>query len=840
MEDRLVALMAKVRHDPLGFARAAYAWGQGELADSSGPRVWQAEVLDELGEHLRNPATRYTPFLKAISSGHGIGKAHPVDYYIETPNGNKRWGDLSIGDSVFDANGIPTLITATNHYKNIPMYRVTFDDGSFCDVSSGHLWNVRGRQERRKRLDSWRTLETADILELGVKRPNGVALARQWEIPTQGAAQFTEREIDLHPYFVGVWLGDGCKGKPSWTKPFDEVTDKVKSLGYEIKSHNSEHRILNITHLMHDPVFSLGSHERYIPNDYKFNTVENRMALLQGLLDTDGEVNKTGSIGYASTSKRLAEDIIWLARSLGCKATMQNAIKHGWYPDKDGKRVECRDCWRVTISAPFNPFTIKHRKDRYKPSESRYITRWIDSIEPIGCADGMCIKVDNADGLYLANDFIVTHNSSLISMVLDWGMSTCPDCKIVVTANTGNQLATKTWPEIAKWIRLSINKHWFNVTATAIAVKDKTHERTWRADAIPWSDNNTEAFAGMHNKGRRIILIFDEGSAISDKVWEVAEGALTDENTEIIWLAFGNPTRNSGRFRECFGRLKHRWSTKQIDSRTVEGTNKAQIAQWIADYGEDSDFARVRIKGEFPRAGSMQFIGGDLVDAARKREAAAYRDDPCVMGVDVARFGDDASCIVIRRGRDARSIPWKTLRNVDTMTLSAAIVDLAREYKPDAIFVDEGGVGGGVVDRLRMLKQPVVGVQFGGKADRSAMKAEGAVKYANKRAEIWGNMRDWLAGGAVPDDPELAAELTGVEYGYVFRDGADCILLEKKSDMKKRGLSSPDKADALALTFSYPVVPSDHKLQLTSGFGRSNHQSDYNPLSRDNARKIGR
>ena len=214
--------------------------------------------------------------------------------------------------------------------------------------------------------------------------------------------------------------------------------------------------------------------------------------------------------------------------------------------------------------------------------------------------------------------------SSLISMICEWALSTCVDTKIIVTANTATQLGTKTWPELSKWFRIAVNSHWFNVTATSISSVMEDHVRTWRADAITWNENNTEAFAGLHNQGRRILVVFDESSSISDKIWEVAEGALVDENTEIIWLAFGNPTRNIGRFRECFGSLAHRWVNKQIDSRTVEGTNKKQIDAQIEDYGEDSDFVRVRVKGEFPRAGTMQFIRSDYVDAARKREAVAH------------------------------------------------------------------------------------------------------------------------------------------------------------------------------------------------------------------------
>lgn len=213
--------------------------------------------------------------------------------------------------------------------------------------------------------------------------------------------------------------------------------------------------------------------------------------------------------------------------------------------------------------------------------------------------------------------------SAFISMFTKWGMDTCEDCKVVVTANTETQLRTKTWPEIVKWQRLSITSNWFKPTATAVYSTETGHDKSWRADAVPWSENNTEAFAGLHNERKRIILIFDEASNIADLVWEVAEGALTDENTEIIWIAFGNPTRNTGRFRECFRKYRHRWKCKQIDSRTVEGTNKEQIKKWVEDYGEDSDFVKVRVRGIFPDASENQFIPSGLTQPAVGRVITA-------------------------------------------------------------------------------------------------------------------------------------------------------------------------------------------------------------------------
>ena len=424
--------------------------------------------------------------------------------------------------------------------------------------------------------------------------------------------------------------------------------------------------------------------------------------------------------------------------------------------------------------------------------------------------------------------------SAFVSWIILWSISTMVDTKGVVTANTATQLKTKTWSELSKWHRLCICGYWFELTATALYAKDPKHEKTWRIDSIPWSENNTEAFAGLHNQGKRIVVLFDEGSAIPDVIYEVTEGALTDKDTEILWGVFGNPTRNTGRFRECFpgGRFHHRWNSRQIDSREAKLTNKTEIAEWVADYGEDSDFVRVRVRGVFPRAGVTQFIPSDLVEGAvdPKRDPDVTLYDPLIIGVDVARYGDDKTVIRFRRGRDGRTLAPIKFRGLDNMQVAARIAELNEKHKPDAIFIDGGGPGGGVVDRCRYLRLPVTEVQFGSKADRFSVGDQGTLQFANKRAEMWGLMRDWLKGGMIDPDLELKADLTAVEYGYVFREGRDAIILESKDDMKKRGLASPDDGDALALTFAYPVAPTDHSLVFNSK--QRTHEYTYDPFSK--------
>lgn len=385
--------------------------------------------------------------------------------------------------------------------------------------------------------------------------------------------------------------------------------------------------------------------------------------------------------------------------------------------------------------------------------------------------------------------------SALVSWISLWAVATMTDCKGVVTANTDNQLRTKTWPELAKWHRLCLFGHWFKFTATSLFSTDPNHEKTWRLDAIPWSENNTEAFAGLHNQGRRILLIFDEASAIADRVWEVAEGALTDRDTEIVWCVFGNPTQSAGRFFQCFNRLRHRWWTKQVDSRTVKITNKDQINKWIDDYGEDHDFVRVRVRGVFPSASSVQFISLAAVTQAQGRDYTdlEVRGFAKVMGVDVARHGDDQSVLTRRKGM--KTWPQKKLRIPDTMKLAEVVATEIEEWQPDYVLIDATGIGWAVVDRLNQLgySSKVIAVQVGEAAGDDR-------KYYNKRAECWGRLRDWLAeGGSLPDDPELETDLTGPLYGM---DKNGRFQLEKKEDMKKRGLASPDCGDSLALTFA--------------------------------------
>lgn len=793
----LVSYLAQFAYDPYKFVLAAFPWGEPGPLEKMKPQQWQIDILKEIRDGFKTPDAAIQ---EAVASGHGIGKAHTNDTIIDTPKGRRLWGDIIPGDYVFAADGKPTKVVACRKYESIPFYRVIFDDDSYCDASSGHLWQIRGRQERRNKKDGWRLMSTIDLIHAGVKRANGKSVARQWEIPIQGVAEYEEVTLPVPPYILGIWLGDGSRNKPAYTKPNKEIKDKIQALGYEVTEPTTGccYYIRGIKNEFNKlGVFNQNSPERVIPQIYLQNSAENRRELLRGLMDSDGEVNKSHSLIYSTTSKELAKNVIWLVRSLGGKAQLQPTTKKGWYYSPEGEKIQGHDCWRVTIYLPFNPFSVAHKKERYKEDiQHRYKCRWIDKIEYIGNKAGQCIEVENQDGLYLANDFIVTHNSALVSWIILWAMATHADTRGVVTANTDGQLKSKTWAELSTWHSRFVCKEMFTCTATAIFANQAGHERTWRIDAIPWSERNTEAFAGLHNHGKRILIVFDEASAIIDKIWEVTEGAMSDNDTEKIWVAFGNPTRTSGRFYDCFHKFRKYWKTRQIDSRTVAITDKKKIADWLEAWGEDSDFFKVRVRGVFPAASDSQFISRAIVDEAVKRipEPTLYKNFPVVIGVDPAWKGSDTLEICMRQGPFYKHLLTlqKNDNDIHTAGLLARFED---EYKAAAVFIDSG-YGQGIYSAGQVMGRSWQLVHFAGKPLNDL--------YANKRAEIWGNMKEWLKNeGMLEDDQQLIDDLTGPE---AFINTRGKLQLESKDDMKRRGLPSPNKADALALTFSYPVT----------------------------------
>jgi hypothetical protein len=334
----------------------------------------------------------------------------------------------------------------------------------------------------------------------------------------------------------------------------------------------------------------------------------------------------------------------------------------------------------------------------------------------------------------------------------------------IVTANTEAQLRTKTFPEFARWFKMGMNAHWFEVEGMKISVKKwladmvddqlKIASDQWTCQGQNWSEENEDAFAGEHNP-YGLAVLFDEGSGIPAGIWNVTEGFFTELNPFRYWIAFSNPRRNSGAFYDRFHKEEYQeyWHTRNIDARTVEGTDQGVYTKIIKQNGEDSDTARVEVYGQFPEASEDQLIANSVVRGAQDRELLAYDDtQPLIMGVDPAPRG--RTVIRFRQGRDARSIPKVELNGVDNTGIANEIVRLIDKYDPDAIAIDFGN-GTGVIDDLKRRNvRGVYEVRFGG----NDVEPDG--EFAINSGVLWGRIRDWLPGACIDDCKKLFSDLT--------------------------------------------------------------------------------
>jgi hypothetical protein len=390
--------------------------------------------------------------------------------------------------------------------------------------------------------------------------------------------------------------------------------------------------------------------------------------------------------------------------------------------------------------------------------------------------------------------------STLVAWLVDWIMVTRPGSRGTITANTFDQLETKTWASIQHWTSLCIYSHWFECNTRKMYAKSSPAK--WFCAPASSKEENSEAFAGQHAEDATSFYVFDEASAIPDKIYEVAEGGLTD-GEPMIFL-FGNPTRGSGAFhRAAFG-ANSRFGQVQVDSRDSRFTNKATIEEWIKDYGEDSDFVRVRVRGLPPTASELQFIDSTRVFEAQKRPLpASFSDQPLVAGVDVSDGGSAWNVVRFRRGADARSIPpvripGEKVRG-DRGPFLAKLADILQtDYNGQkvAMMFFDSAFGAPYVERLLTMGfSNVQEVRFGSESLDP--------HQANLRAYMWNRMKEWLLTAAIdPKDTKLEVQLTSPGYRI---NNQDRLLIESKENMLKRGVDSPDDADALALTFAAPV-----------------------------------
>lgn len=418
--------------------------------------------------------------------------------------------------------------------------------------------------------------------------------------------------------------------------------------------------------------------------------------------------------------------------------------------------------------------------------------------------------------------------SGLLAMIGLWYLSTRPHPKCVATSISADNLRDNLWSEFAKWMmRSKFLSHTFKWSAERIFAKE--HPETWWISARAWSKTadkgqQADTLAGIH--ADHVLFLIDEAGGVPDSVAVTAEAGLAnasqEHGREAKLIIAGNPTQLSGPLYRATTTERDLWWVKNISGDPDDPNRAPRVSpEWareqIRKFGRDNPWVLVNVFGRFPPAQSNALIALHDALAALKRSAAGdMRGVPKILGVDVARFGDDESVLALRQGQVL--FEPKRFRNLSLMELVSKVTYSIEEHRPDAVFIDQTGMGAGVVDRLRELKYSVIGVDFGGSAGRPE-------RYVNKRCEMWGLMGEWVKSASIPSScEELARQMA--EPTYTFTPKGQ-LWLESKKDLKARGKDSPDIADAVALTFAQPVAAP----QPATGDRKSvKVQYDWNPL----------
>lgn len=480
--------------------------------------AWQEDVVDLYMDHQR----------LGLVASKGPGKFHPESLEIYTPKGKVRFGDLKPGDEVFSEYGKPTKVTAIHPQGVKDVYKMTFDDGSSNLCGLEHLWKVHGFLKGRTK--KWGVLSTKQIIDRGLFVMQGKQTHHHFQIPVQGKAEFPRKKLPIDPYVFGLWLGDGSRTTGSITTNDPETLQEIEQRGYQAKQYKSVNRCPNIYVTGLKPALrAMGlidkySYEKAIPENYLTSSIRQRTELLRGLMDSDGTIDKRDHcMEFNSSSKELAEGVMFLVRSLGGKTTLSE--KRSFL-----KGVEHRLCYRVRVTTDFNPFTLKRKAIHWKkPSQNRYLSRTIKNIELVGKEESMCITVECPNHCYLANDFIVTHNTFIIA-ILGWHFfATNHQPKMAALSVTKEHLKSNLWAELLRW-RASSPLLVKSTNDGAEKISLKGHEGYSFIDARSYpkqADETTmaSALAGLH--ADNVAFLIDEAGTIPDSVLATADAALS-------------------------------------------------------------------------------------------------------------------------------------------------------------------------------------------------------------------------------------------------------------------------------------------------------------------------
>ena len=752
----------------------------------------------------------------AVKAGHGTGKALTLDTPLPTPAGWTTMGVVQVGDLLLDEQGKPTPVVAVSGTWNEDTYRVTFDDGTFIDAAAQHEWNVVDIRHRPKRtpVGDWRNRWDATVVKETRELAESVEFGGQkrWRVPLTKPLDLPEADLPIDPYVFGAWLGDGHSHGAVLTSHTDdiEIRSRFDAAGYPL------HKIANKYAWSFadkgkfvSTIRDLGVYRnKHIPPPFLRASIDQRRELLRGLMDTDGTIDERGLVSIDLCSKALSDGLLELVRSLGGKVTVRerDAVLYG-------KVVGTR--WRMSIRVTdFNPFFLSRKASRwFTPvgQASRYTQKTIVSVQKIETAPTRCVEVGNPSHLFLAGRGMVpTHNSFMAAIIIVWWIDTrYPHAFVASTAPSTAQIGAIVWRYVRQLKNLIATRFKEGVIDHELPGYI-TADNQWKEDGgnilgfgrKPPENKEDDSFQGLHDS--YVLAVGDEAVGLTEELIDSLGNITSNSGSRRVLIC--NPTNPASYVGRLFKQQVETWHYHTIsvfDSPKITGETEGLSEEHLkglvdetyvrdkkAEYGENTARYKARVLGEFAWDLGDTLIQPDDLAVAYDTKIEPDSTSLITLGVDIARFGKDKSCIYLNEG--GRLKFYKAFDQNSLVELAAEVHKAACEVGAHEVRYDYQGVGQGF-EELLLQHEPRPYKMIG---MISSNPSPDRHQWANARAWWWDQFRKQLRGGLVQvdaTDERLADELLSVEYKFSPLGG---LLIESKDEMKKRGMKSPDFADA--------------------------------------------
>lgn len=784
--------------------------GQLDLGDwietATGKQLWS--IQRKIATAISQPYAKVA-VPSCVSSGKFVRASEPV----LAEGGWRSIDSLAVGDHIYAQDGTLTEVTGVYPQGKQQLYRFHLGNGITVDSGGPHLWAVDAwettsgstRYARRRHV-----VTTDEIIQRYGGLDQTPHSMKRLTLPMVEPVQFPTVDVPLDPYALGLLLGDGglTTSTPVFSTADPELLGAFDSVRHRSKY---DYSILGISSAIGELGLSgKRAWEKAVPEQYLWNDPDTRLAVLQGLMDTDGGISGVGT-EFSTTSHKLAEQVQFLVQSLGGRASIRERTPTYTYK---GERKQGRLSYRMNITLGVCPFRLRRKVEQWttiNDKRSRSMAYTIMRVEKVDVDDAVCISVAHPSKLFVLDNFIVTHNTHLAARIAlaffdaytpgtpcvycgpgDGTPGPCKGAKIITTSSKWEHLKNNLWGEL---------RTAFPLIAQRVGLEGRLLPGDLRVESAPnhfiigQVSNNAEGFQGYH--AAHVLIIGDEATSVSEEVSQGIFGVLASGDARLL-LIFNPTTPDTYAARQSMSSAVETIRITAWDTPEFTGEPKPPGAEFINDkfledmraagMGEGTYEWTTRVLAEFWELSDSALVSAEWV---RNAKTNPYITGIRSIGVDLAPYGTSENVIAFRNGNVLEKIQTFPAMRPD-LFWEGPVANAVKDFAPNYLIYDADGVGAGAIGeamRVQRLMPP------GGQVlpFRGALKTQGG--YSNARAAWYWALRRRFENGNIVlacEDHEFEKQIININYSIT---PSGQIRVERKEEMKKRGMASPDRAD---------------------------------------------